>query len=150
MRTRKTFAAFSFAVVVFAPGLAAADESGVSFWVLGFFGSLAATPEQPGWSVANIYYHDSDSAGGNVALANAAQIGQIAVNLTATVNANVSTNVDIDFLAATYAFATPVLGGQAAFGILGAYGANSMQRYLNLRSYWEFAAENRPSGWNTW
>jgi hypothetical protein len=25
-----------------------------------------------------------------------------------------------------------------------------MQRYLNLKAYGEFAAENRPSGWNTW
>ena len=29
---------------------AVADEGGVSFWVPGFFGSLAATPQQPGWS----------------------------------------------------------------------------------------------------
>ncbi len=39
------------------PQAAFADEGGVSFWVPGFFGSLAATPQQPGWSVANIYYH---------------------------------------------------------------------------------------------
>ena len=32
------------------PGTAIADESGVSFWVPGFFGSLAATPQVPGWS----------------------------------------------------------------------------------------------------
>jgi hypothetical protein len=25
-----------------------------------------------------------------------------------------------------------------------------MQGYLNLKGYGEFAAENRPSGWNTW
>ena len=25
-----------------------------------------------------------------------------------------------------------------------------MQGYLNLKSYFEFAAENRPSGFNTW
>ena len=28
--------------------------------------------------------------------------------------------------------------------------AGSMQGYLNLKSYWEFAAENRASGWNAW
>ena len=27
-----------------------ADEGGVSFWIPGFFGSLAATPQQPGFS----------------------------------------------------------------------------------------------------
>src|SRR5438105_4152603 len=31
---------------------ALADEGGVSFWVPGFFGSLAAAPQQPGWSLA--------------------------------------------------------------------------------------------------
>ena len=37
---------------------AKADEGGVSFWIPGFFGSLAATPQQPGMSLtANIYYH---------------------------------------------------------------------------------------------
>jgi hypothetical protein len=25
-----------------------------------------------------------------------------------------------------------------------------MQGYLNFKAYGEFAAENRPSGWNTW
>jgi hypothetical protein len=25
-----------------------------------------------------------------------------------------------------------------------------MQGYLNLKGYWEFAAENRPKGWNAW
>ena len=34
---------------------ALADEGGVSFWIPGFFGSLAATPQQPGWSLATVY-----------------------------------------------------------------------------------------------
>ena len=33
-----------------------ADEGGVSFWVPGQFGSLAAVPAQPGWAFANIGY----------------------------------------------------------------------------------------------
>ena len=63
------------AAIVLASGItcfshrALADEGGVSFWVPGFFGSLAATPQQPGWSLANIYYHTSVSAGGDVARA---------------------------------------------------------------------------------
>jgi hypothetical protein len=105
---------------------ARADEGGVSFWIPGFFGSLAAVPSQaPGWSITEIYYHDSVSASGNVALARAAQIGQIPVNLTATVNANVNANVNLGFVAATYIFATPVLGGQASASMLAAYGNNS-------------------------
>ena len=27
---------------------------------------------------------------------------------------------------------------------------NSAQGYLNLKGYWEFGAENRAEGWNTW
>src|ERR1700747_3565573 len=46
-----------------------ADEGGVSFWVPGFFGSLAAAPQVPGWSLATIYYHTSVSAGADVAFA---------------------------------------------------------------------------------
>ena len=25
-----------------------------------------------------------------------------------------------------------------------------MQGYINLKGYWEFGAQNRPEGWNTW
>ena len=63
---------------------ALADESGVSFWVPGFFGSLAATPQQPGWSLANIYYHTSVSAGADVARAREFTLGRVPANLTST------------------------------------------------------------------
>jgi hypothetical protein len=125
MRTSKTLAAILFAIAALTPELASADEGGVSFWIPGFFGSLAATPATPGWSATEIFYHDSVSASGNVALAKAAQIGQIPVNLTATVNANVNANVNLGFVAATYVFATPVLGGQASASLLAGYGNNS-------------------------
>src|SRR6202023_421235 len=75
------------AAIVMAPAItffsqcALADESGVSFWVPGFFGSLAAAPQQPGWSLADVYYHTSVSAGGDVALAREIQIGQVPPNL---------------------------------------------------------------------
>jgi hypothetical protein len=53
-----------------------ADENGVSFWVPGFFGSLAATPQQPGWSLASIYYHTDVSGSGNIAVSREITIGQ--------------------------------------------------------------------------
>jgi hypothetical protein len=28
--------------------------------------------------------------------------------------------------------------------------STTMQGYLNLKSYWEFANQNRPDGWNAW
>ena len=42
---------------------ALADEGGVSFWLPGFFGSLAAAPQQPGWALTSVNYHTSVSAG---------------------------------------------------------------------------------------
>ncbi|HTE96458.1 MAG TPA: phenol degradation protein meta, partial [Bradyrhizobium sp.] len=46
-----------------------ADEGGVSYWLPGRFSSLAATPEVPGWSMAEVYYHTTVSAFGAVAAA---------------------------------------------------------------------------------
>lgn len=39
--------------------LAYSDEGGVSFWLPGQFGSMAAVPGDPGWSIPLIYYHSS-------------------------------------------------------------------------------------------
>jgi hypothetical protein len=125
MRSGNALAAISFSLVALLPGLAVADEGGVSFWIPGFFGSLAATPQQPGWSGTLIYYHDSVSAGSNVALAREIQIGQIPANLNATLNANVNAKVNFGFAVATYTFATPVLGAQASASLIGGYGSNS-------------------------
>src|SRR5215471_12009532 len=106
--------------------IARADEGGVSFWIPGFFGSLAAVPQQaPGWSIASITYHTSVSAGGDVARSREFELGRIPVNLTANVSANVHASVPLEIVAGTYTFATPVLGGQASASLLGIYGANS-------------------------
>jgi len=50
------------------PSIAFADQGGVSYWIPGFFGSLAAAPQQPGWSLTNIDYQTSVSASGDVAV----------------------------------------------------------------------------------
>jgi hypothetical protein len=63
---------------------ARADEGGVSFWVPGFFGSLAAVPQQPGFSYASIYYHTSVSAGADVAFARQVNRGNITANFSGT------------------------------------------------------------------
>nr|WP_244521588.1 transporter [Bradyrhizobium sp. DOA9] len=125
----KAFAAIAIAALVAIlasiPTKSVADESGISFWIPGIFGSLAATPQQPGWTAAAVYYHTSVSAGGDVARAREIQIGRIPANLTATVSANVNASVDLGLLNATYVFATPVLGGQASASLIGIYGANT-------------------------
>lgn len=113
------------ALLAFPAQVAWADEGGVSFWVPGLFGSLAATPSQPGWQGTVIYYHDSVSAGGNVALSREIELGRIPANLNATVNANVNANLNLGFMNATYVFATPVLGAQASASLLAVYGSNS-------------------------
>jgi len=102
-----------------------ADEGGVSFWVPGFFGSLAAVPQQPGWSAASVYYHTSVSAGSDVALSRELQIGRIPANLTANLNASLNATGDLGFVIPTYVFATPVLGGQASVSMVAAYGTTN-------------------------
>jgi hypothetical protein len=101
---------------------AQADESGVSFWVPGQFGSLAAVPQTPGWSLGAVYYHTTVSAGGNVAAAREIQIGRFPPTVNVSLNANLNAQADLLFLAPTYTFATPVLGGQFAVGITGLFG----------------------------
>jgi hypothetical protein len=101
-----------------------ADENGVSFWVPGFFGSLAATPQQPGWSLASIYYHTDVSGSGNIAVSREITIGQFNPKLNANVNANVHALADIGFVIPSYVFATPVFGGQVSASLLMAYGNN--------------------------
>jgi hypothetical protein len=106
------------------PNISRADEGGVSFWVPGFFGSMAATPQQPGWSLATIYYHTDVSASGNTAVSREITIGQFNPTLNASINANVAAKADLGFLAPSYVFATPFLGGQASTSLLAAYGRN--------------------------
>src|SRR5690349_9252418 len=62
-------AAVSFIVIVCSPSLSSADEGGVSFWIPGLYGSLAAAPQVPGWAVGIIDLYNPVSAGGNVAAA---------------------------------------------------------------------------------
>jgi hypothetical protein len=98
-----------------------ADEGGVSFWLPGLFGSLAAVPQpQPGWAFASIYYHTSVSAGSDVALEREFTIGKIPppLNLSASLNANLHATGDLALIVPSYAFATPVLGGQASLSMM--------------------------------
>src|SRR5262249_23616612 len=112
---------FTCWAVAFVPKPAAADEGGVSFCVPGLFGSLAATPQQPGWSFTTIFYHTSVSAGSDVAFARQVHRGNIMVNFNGNLNINLKAPPDLQLFAPQYVFATPVLGGQAAFTVLGAY-----------------------------
>ena len=68
---RRRFAAIVFApAIMFFPHCALADEGGVSFWLPGLYGSLAAVPvAAPGWSLLTFSYYTKVSAGADVAIA---------------------------------------------------------------------------------
>ena len=119
-------AVFGFALVIGigigTPTIAAADEGGVSFWLPGLFGSLAAAPQQPGWSLATIYWHDSVSAGADVGRAREFTIGNIPVSASANLSARLNSNIDLALVVPTYTFANSFFGGQAALSLMGIYG----------------------------
>src|SRR5262245_4182191 len=148
---------------------ALADEGGVSFWIPGFFGSLAASPLQPGWSLTSIYYHTSVSAGAEVARAREFQIGRIPLNLTASVSASLDARADLALALPSYTFATPVFGGQLSVGAIGLYGrvdtslagtiSGALATPLGTFPFSRFDSINdsvtgfgdvRPDGWNAW
>jgi hypothetical protein len=124
-RTRIAGAFVAVAALLSVSGTARADEGGVSYWVPGFFGSLAATPLQPGWSVATIYYHTSVDAGGDVAFARQVTRGDLKANFTGNLRAVLDADADLGLMVPTYTFASPVFGGQMTLGAIGAYGHSS-------------------------
>ncbi len=124
-RRQALIAAATFAAAGFAAGASFADEGGVSFWVPGLYGSLAAVPGTPGWSLGTVYYHTSVSAGADVARAREIAIGRFNPTLNLNLSATLSADADIGFVNPTYIFATPVLGGQAAVGFAAIVGHSS-------------------------
>src|ERR1700738_5522971 len=84
------------------PEAAYADESGVSYWLPGRFSSLAATPEVPGWSMAEVYYHTTVSAFGAVAAAREIQIGRFSPTGNVSFNARFNAQAALLFLTPTY------------------------------------------------
>lgn len=79
-----------------------ADEGGASLYLPGSFASMAAVPGAPGWSASLSYYHASAAEG------------------------TASERSDLAYGTVTYAFATPVLGGQLSLTLAGAVGAMSV------------------------
>jgi hypothetical protein len=77
-----------------AGGVAFADENGISFWLPGMYGSMAATPLQPGLSIADIYYHTSVSASGATAAQREIEVGRL--GRTANLSLDVNLHADVD------------------------------------------------------
>ena len=90
---RSLIAATTFAAALISlPTASFADEGGVSFWLPGTYGSLAAVPMNPGWSFSTVYYPLFVSANGAIAAQREFQIGRFSstasLNLNLTVKAN--------------------------------------------------------------
>ncbi len=94
--------------IVAVPVRCLADEGGVSFWLPGLFGSLAALPAEPGLSFASIYYHSTVDANG----------GRNFV-LGGGVTGGLNAHADLAFFGPSYTFETPVLGAQLSVSLLG-------------------------------
>ena len=97
--------------LAFAATHARADEGGASTWVPGFFGSFAAAPGAPGWSLGAFYYHTSADASASRSF-----------GIGGGVVAGLDVKGDLAFFAPTYTFAQPVLGGQASLSALWGFG----------------------------
>jgi hypothetical protein len=119
---RALAAALALGALTGVPTAAKADEGGVSFWIPGFFGSLAASPLVPGFSYANIGYNTSVSAGADVAFARQVTRGNLAVNFSGNLNANLNADATLNVAIPSYTFAQPFLGGQATIAALIPYG----------------------------
>ncbi|TKV82239.1 phenol degradation protein meta [Bradyrhizobium elkanii] len=98
-----------------------ADEGGLSFWLPGTFGSLAATPSTPGWSWATFYIHSDAKAGAGAQFPRGGRL-----------DVGVSGRGDLVGFGPTYTFATPVLGGQLAVSLLGTAGKTEASAALSL------------------
>jgi hypothetical protein len=125
-RARSIFATLFF-VFVASAGVANtsfADEGGVSFWVPGLFGSLAAAPQVPGWQFAAINYYTNVSASGTAAAAREIEIGKLNPTVNVNANVNLHAQADLALLIPSYVFATPVFGGQFALSMLAVAGTN--------------------------
>jgi AraC-like DNA-binding protein len=113
-----------FAFTAFACSINAsrADEGGVAFWFPGLYGSLAAVPLVPGWSIGFVDIYNSVSASGNVAAAREITINGIKGPVNVNLNLNLKAPPNLILADPTYVFATPVLGGQLAVSLAGATG----------------------------
>ena len=111
--------ALAIGAVTSLPAISFADEGGVSFWLPGIYGSLAAVPQAaPGWSLFTFNYYTNVSAGAAVSAAREVEIGRLPLTtVTANVSANLKAQADLQWVNPSYAFATPVLGGQLTLGM---------------------------------
>jgi len=131
-RVRRAAVATAVVAIAGACQAALADEGGVSFWVPGQFGSLAATPLGPGWTVSETYYHWSGTGGADVAAARLVSIGRFDPRVSVLASGSLNAHVDFMVGDATYAFAVPALGAEATIGMTALYGRTDATVSANI------------------
>jgi hypothetical protein len=122
---RRIGCAVTAAALVLYPTISRADEGGVSFWLPGQYGSLAATPQTPGWALGSIYYHTNVTGSGNVAAAREITVGRFSPTVNVNLNLNLAAQGDLAVIAPSYTFATPVFGGQLAVSMASIFGRDA-------------------------
>jgi hypothetical protein len=120
------------ATLTVVPATVRADQGGISFWLPGAFGSLAAAPATPGWALGTIYIHSSVRGGGDVAASRAIRLGDRTTNLTVNLDARIKGTADIVAVAPSYTFASPVLGGQLAVSMFALVGNSTATIDANI------------------
>jgi hypothetical protein len=125
---RRIVASLIAVLVVLTAGMidADADEAGISFWVPGTYGALAAAPLPQGFSLAEVYYHSPVKAGADVATAIQVPRPGGMATLPATQDFHLGVQTDLLLSIPSYVFATPVFGGQLSVGLLIPYGRNKV------------------------
>jgi len=108
------------------PAISWADEGGVSFWIPGTYGSLAAVPPPPGWSLTIVNEYYATMAGGDVAAARQMTIGKLNPAVMVSLNANYRSVLDTVSINPTYAFATPIFGGTLELGATASVAATTV------------------------
>ena len=117
----------ALAVIISTSHDARADEGGISMWLPGLFGSLAAAPQVPGWAVGIVYYHTSISAEGSVAAAREVTIGKLNPTINVNLDLNLKASADLVVIDPSYTFATPVFGGQFNVNVAGIVGRSTAE-----------------------
>jgi hypothetical protein len=113
---------------VLLPAIASADEGGTSFWTPGTFASFSAVPQQPpGWALSIIDYYVSANAGADVATARAITAGRIPTTVRLDETSTYMSRHDNLNINPSYAFATPVFGGQFSLGVTVAVGTETVE-----------------------
>ena len=112
------------ATLTMAPTIAAADEGGVSFWVPGFFGSLAATPQTPGFSFATHLLPHVGQGRRRCRVCAPGLARQHHRPFTGNVDINLKAKADLA-MASELRLHRQVLGGQASVALLVPFGRTS-------------------------